>query len=244
MAFRTQGHPLDSIERVDATSPSRQFLRRSGRDEDVASTAPKTYFDSSDTVGFLRGGNLPHWRQQGATYFVTWRTADSMPEARVTQWLTEREQWLEHHLEPHDDRTQAEYDRLFSERWEIWLDECHGACELRNGRIRDVIAGALRHFDGDHYRLDDEVVMPNHVHVLVTPFGAHTLSEVVRNWKSFTAHAINGILGRKGTFWQKESFDHIVRSAEGMARIRAYIGAQRDDATRMSLDWVDATLSK
>jgi putative transposase len=34
---------------------------------------------------------------------------------------------------------------------------------------------------------------------------------------------INRLLGRRGTLWQKESFDHIVRSAESMERIRQYI---------------------
>ena len=76
--------------------------------------------------------------------------------------------------------------------------------------------------------------MPNHVHVLVSPQGEHTLSEIVQNWKSYTAHAVNGLLGRKGTFWQKESFDHIVRNANEMERIRAYIRAQEVDATSPS----------
>ncbi|MEY4482589.1 MAG: hypothetical protein RL693_41 [Verrucomicrobiota bacterium] len=25
-------------------------------------------------------GRLPHWDQTGATYFITWRTADSVPK--------------------------------------------------------------------------------------------------------------------------------------------------------------------
>ena len=36
-------------------------------------------FDPRRPVGYVQGGNLPHWRQDGATYFVTWRTADSIP---------------------------------------------------------------------------------------------------------------------------------------------------------------------
>src|SRR5215813_1976011 len=41
------------------------------------------YFDSSAPMGRLCGGSLPLWRQDGAIYFVTWRTADSMPRERV-----------------------------------------------------------------------------------------------------------------------------------------------------------------
>ena len=73
------------------------------------------------------------------------------------------------------------------------------------------------------YRLKDFVVMPNHVHVLVTPPGEHTLSDAVQEWKSVSAHHLNKALGRKGEFWQKEYFDHIVRSPEQLAKFRSYI---------------------
>jgi REP element-mobilizing transposase RayT len=72
---------------------------------------------------------------------------------------------------------------------------------------------ALR--DGDRrferYELHSFVVMPNHVHLLVTPRVVST------RWlgplKGFTSHAANRILGRHGVpFWQDESYDHVVRS--------------------------------
>jgi len=204
---------------ASASSPSG---KKSGGD--AASTPSlRSYFDPERPIGFVRGGNLPHWRQEGVTYFVTWRTADSMPRERVEQWQREREEWLAKHPEPHSKSEKAEYDRLFPERWEMWLDECHGECLLARPELKAVVESALRHFDSQRYRLDEFVVMPNHVHVLVTPLEAHRLSEIVQNWKSYTAHEINRRLGRSGLFWQKESFDHIVRSADEMERIRRYI---------------------
>jgi REP element-mobilizing transposase RayT len=157
-----------------------------------------------------------------------------MPEERVRQWMTERKEWLAHHPEPHDERTRAEYDRLFAERWELWLDECHGACLLRLPEVRMLVESAIEHNEGSLYRVAASVVMPNHVHVVVTPLGEQRLSDIVQNWKSFTAHAINRLLKRKGTFWQKESFDHIVRNADEMDRIRAYIRDQQVNATSPS----------
>jgi replication-associated recombination protein RarA len=59
--------------------------------------------------------------------------------------------------------------------------------------------------------------------VLVCPLETHTLSEITQAWKSTTAHRVNKLLGRSGTFWQKESFDHIVRSAEQAQKFRNYI---------------------
>jgi len=77
---------------VDATPSSREVL---------AVPPPRLhYFDSSAPIGRLRGVNLPHWRQDGAMYFVTWRTADSMPRERVNQWNKERDAWLKAHPEP------------------------------------------------------------------------------------------------------------------------------------------------
>jgi REP element-mobilizing transposase RayT len=71
------------------------------------------------------------------------------------------------------------------------------------------------------YELHSFVVMPNHVHMLVTP------SVVATKWlgplKGFTAHEANRILGRTGTFWQDESYDHVVRSGAGLERVRRYI---------------------
>ncbi|MFH1497630.1 MAG: hypothetical protein ABII82_07365, partial [Verrucomicrobiota bacterium] len=38
--------------------------------------------------------NLPHWDQQGATYFVTFRLGDSLPGTLLAQWKSERDDWL------------------------------------------------------------------------------------------------------------------------------------------------------
>src|SRR5579871_1175852 len=38
--------------------------------------------------------NLPHWRQEGVTYFVTFREGDSIPEAVRCQWEEEKALWL------------------------------------------------------------------------------------------------------------------------------------------------------
>jgi REP element-mobilizing transposase RayT len=87
-----------------------------------------------------------------------------------------------------------------------------------------MVVEALR--DGERrfqrYQLHSFVVMPNHVHMLVTPRVVSTL------WlgplKRFTAYRANQILGQSGKhFWQDESYDHLVRSTEQFERIRAYI---------------------
>src|SRR5208282_1182221 len=188
----------------------------------VAAT-PFRPFDPDTPVGHVRGTGLPHWRQDGATYFITWRTADSLPEARVKAWLAERAAWLKAHPEPWDDQTEKEFHERFSNRWEQWLDECHGECVLARPELREVVEETLKHDEGTQYLLRDFIVMPNHVHVLVTPLAGHSLSEIVQAWKSVSAHRINKLLRRTGEFWQKESFDHIVRNEVQFERLLAYI---------------------
>lgn len=191
----------------------------------------ETRQDGASTLGFydpqgplgMSSGNLPHWRQDGVSYFVTFRTADSLPQEKLEQWEKEREQWVATHPEPHSDEEKCEYHQHFSERIQQWLDAGYGECVLAKSDIKTVVEQALRHFDGNRYYLHEFVVMPNHVHALVSPLGEYQLSNILHSWKSFTAHKINKHLGRDGPFWQKESFDHIVRNAEQAERIRQYI---------------------
>jgi len=72
------------------------------------------------------------------------------------------------------------------------------------------------------YRLHAWVVMPNHVHVIMTP--QHTFSEIMRWLKWTTARRCNQFLGRTGVpFWQDESYDHWIRSGDEMQRIVGYV---------------------
>jgi REP element-mobilizing transposase RayT len=85
-----------------------------------------------------------------------------------------------------------------------------------------VVASLL---DGERrfqrYELHSYVVMPNHVHLLVTPKVDATVW--LRTLKGFTAHEANRMLGLTGQpFWQSESYDHLVRSDEEFGRIRRY----------------------
>lgn len=80
------------------------------------------------------------------------------------------------------------------------------------------MAGALKFFEGERYELLGWVLLPNHVHVLVRPYGDHELEDVMHSWKSYTAQKANAILERQGAFWQREYFDHIMRSDEALLK--------------------------
>lgn len=163
--------------------------------------------------------HLLHWRQEGATYFVTFRLADSLPKAKLRELES-----LRRELANRPDSTREELARETARRVERWLDQGSGECLLRARASRDVVVNSLRHFDGDRYGLGAFVVMPNHVHAIVRPFTGHRLESIVQSWKRFTAIEINRGLGRSGTLWQEEAFDRIVRDEEHLWRILQYIG--------------------
>ncbi|MBL9151912.1 MAG: hypothetical protein JNK37_05490 [Verrucomicrobiales bacterium] len=48
----------------------------------------------------VTANNLPHWQQPGATYFITFRLADSIPAVRREEWAEHRAVWLANHPEP------------------------------------------------------------------------------------------------------------------------------------------------
>ncbi len=62
--------------------------------------------------------------------------------------------------------------------------------------------------------------MPDHVHIILTPLVDKTRSEffslveIMRTIKSASAHLINRELRRRGTVWQEESFDRVLRVSE------------------------------
>ena len=166
---------------------------------------------------------IPHWEQQGATFFITFRLADAVPQKLLRQWKEELETWRKFHPEPWDALTKDEYQNRFHDAREAWLDQGHGECILRRPQIAATIANSLRHFDGDRYALDSFVVMPNHVHVLVRPHEAHSLSEILHSWKSFSAKEINKLRERSGAVWQDENYDRMVRDFAELERYRDYI---------------------
>jgi len=166
---------------------------------------------------------LPHWQQEGAVYFVTFRLADALPSQLRDQWEGERATWLRLHPEPWNPETELEYQKRFSGAIERWLDAGHGSCVLRRRDCAELLAATLRHFDGERLALISSIVMPNHVHALFVQNPEHPLEKLLRSWKTFTARRINDLLGRSGSLWQRDYFDRLVRDENHFANCVRYI---------------------
>ena len=173
---------------------------------------------------------LPHLKQINGTYFVTYRLADSLAKdalARLEEEISQAQMKFPDDM-PQDVKAR-EIQRVRFQRIESWLDNGAGSCCLRRADIAGVVAENLRFFDGARYKLHAWVVMPNHVHALVTPLGDFSLGGILRTWKQFTARRAKELLAKSGdewtteSFWQRESFDRLTRDADERERTVRYI---------------------
>lgn len=78
-------------------------------------------------------------------------------------------------------------------------------------------------FDGTCYELIAAMVMPDHVHLLLTPMHGWTLSRITKGIKGVSARKINLLRGDRGQVWQRESYDRIVRSPLELKRKLEYM---------------------
>ena len=89
--------------------------------------------------------------------------------------------------------------------------------EVLSSEDRTIILQALQYWDGHKWTLYAAVIMPDHVHALVQPLalpgsdGVYDLAEIIHSVKRFSVYQINRQRGAKGSVWQDERFDRIVR---------------------------------
>ena len=166
----------------------------------------------SRTIAISRRRNLPHWQTDEGTYFVTFRLFDAL---------------------------EADLARIRGgKRVEEALDLGRGSAFLARPEIGQMVYGTMRHFDGDRYVLHSGCVMPNHVHAVFRTAPGVRLGDVLHSWKGFTAHRANQLLGRQGTFWQRESYDRLIRDQSEFERANAYVVANPEKAGLRDWKWV------
>lgn len=176
-----------------------------------------------DQARLVHRDYLPHVRQEGVIYFVTFRLGDSLPAERVAALKQQRDAWLAANPPPHTPAQQQEYRRIWTVRIENLMDAGYGRCELRDPVCRGILERSMRHDDRLTYLLGEFVIMPNHVHALMQMLRGYELSDAIKAWKSVSARRMGRHLGRRGSYWEEEGFDHAVRNKESLRRFVRYI---------------------
>jgi 1-hydroxy-2-methyl-2-(E)-butenyl 4-diphosphate synthase len=177
---------------------------------------------------------LPHWRIPGATYAVTFRIKDSLPVSVLKEYEQKKSILLEQitkEAQRAGSRNAADslrklHDQIQSLNETIIEPALHaadGPQPLADPAIAMMMLQALKHFDGERYDLLAWSVMPNHVHALISPYEGNELEKILQAMKTHSAKEANRMLGKTGTFWQEEYYDHIVRDGEDLKHQVGYI---------------------
>jgi len=147
---------------------------------------------------------LPHRYAIGQPLFVTFRLHGSLPAGR-----------------------EFPPDSMTSERAFVAMDRLleagrFGPVYLQQPEIARVARDSILHCAMVDYDLHAWVTMPNHVHMLITPLT--NVPSFLRRLKGYSARQANKLLDRAGqAFWQDESYDHLVESAQEFRNIERYI---------------------
>jgi len=149
-------------------------------------------------------GELPHLFKEGGIYFVTFRLFDAVILRESREPIGPDDTW--------------EKIAALSEP-PLTL----GTCVLGKPEAAQIVQDALLYFQGVRYFLDAWCVMPNHVHTVFAPTAEINLSNITHSWKSFTGNQINELLRKEGVLWERESFDHLIRSEDDLRRLVEYV---------------------
>lgn len=190
-----------------------------------------TFFVTFHLVGSLPQSILRQWRSEKSRILKLQNNSRlAAPEDKT---IEEKHEWK----------------RQWFRKFEKSLDEAHsGPVWLKNDQIAKEVAESMHHLDGKVYRLDAYCIMANHVHVvfaplLIQPSGGpqtvsvranetkaqtkslcyNTIPSIMQSLKGYTARKANHMLGRRGAFWQHESYDHCVRNPNEWRRIITYV---------------------
>ena len=183
----------------------------------------------------FRRRRLPHWEKPNATYFVTACLAGSIPSRGLLSIRRSVERASG--LRPVGDvalrRWQRARDRQAFIQREHWLDACPCVRWFADERLARLASDAIRFHAGIRYDLHAFVVMPSHIHCVISPRGGSErslrrgrmseLGSITHSLKSFIAHEARRVAGFKSEFWQQESYDHLVRNEEELERIVRYV---------------------
>ena len=163
-------------------------------------------------AGWHSRGCLPHFDGVAKPQFITLHSGDSIPVSVIDRWKNELK------------ALPYEQERiLLQSRIEKYLDMGYGSAALKQPNVAKMVQDSLLRYGGSRYELFAWVVMPNHVHWLMTRSEDQVLEDILQSFKSYTAHTANKMLSRHGKFWMDDYFDRHIRNEKHFAHTIRYI---------------------
>jgi putative transposase len=177
--------------------------------------------------------NLPHLQPRGATFLMNFRLSGSLPAEVIGILQAETKQIKQRLFEAKslDERYKLRKP-LQHQHFNNWDAALHatrpGTFFLREDTIAGVVTNSIRFHDREWFDVDAFCIMPNHVHLIITPYERsedtdYSLTQIMHNIKRNSAKQANKILNRTGAFWQHENYDHYIRDSAELERIIEYV---------------------
>ena len=161
--------------------------------------------------------NLPHYYLPNSTYFITFRVKDSIPLKKLLQLKIKYDKLRT------TQKSKSDINNNYFYEYDSLLNDFKTSNYLDNQNLSDIVKMGLHKYDGKEYKLFCYSIMPNHVHLLFHLLeNARSISKVMQAIKRVSAYKINVVLKRKGSFWQSESYDHILRDEDDLLNLITY----------------------
>jgi REP element-mobilizing transposase RayT len=160
--------------------------------------------------------NLPHLYYNEGIYFVTFRLYGSINPNELMK-LKDLPQTAEKATAQEQQKTFKRYDSL--------LDKLQNEIQyLSQPEILEICKSSLHFYDDKEYKLICYCIISNHIHIVFELLSKdRSAGEIIGSVKKFIARESNKILNRKGTFWQSESFDRLIRDDSDLYFIIKYV---------------------
>ena len=80
--------------------------------------------------------------------------------------------------------------------------------------------------------------MPDHLHLLLSPYTGIDITEAIQRFKTFTTN-LSWKFGCEGKLWQRSYYDHVIRKREELLEVCEYILANpvRKELVGKPGDW-------
>jgi putative transposase len=176
--------------------------------------------------------NLPHLYPPNVVFFITFRLKNSIPAVAIAKLREEKEQAtlaIQQNKKLSDaQKSIAIYneEKRFFGSYDKMLDKYATPDDfLRLDSIAQIVADKMHEYHTRYYDLLAYCIMSNHVHLLFDTYQYdHTdISHIMQLIKGGSGNLCNRVLGRSGSFWQAESYDHYVRNDQELQNIAGYI---------------------
>jgi len=86
-----------------------------------------------------------------------------------------------------------------------------------------LLMESLKQGDPQFYALIAAMIMPDHVHLLLKPNVGIDLPRIMKGMKGTSAYKLNQMRNTKGSLWQAEWYDRLVRNEREFADILTYM---------------------